>query len=99
MAGVANLRNILAEKMQSCYGTAINPQTDITIAAGATQAIFTAITAFVRPGDEVILIEPAYDSYRPSVEVNGGIPVIYEMEAPSYQINWEKLCRDYPIFI
>lgn len=91
MAGVQPLREVLADKMLRFYGTSVNPKSEITITAGATQAIFTAITAFVRAGDEVILIEPAYDSYRPSVEVNGGIPVIYEMEAPSYLIDWKKL--------
>lgn len=91
MTGVQKLREILAVKMQGFYGTPINPKSDITITAGATQAIFTAITAFVRTGDEVILLEPAYDSYRPSVEVNGGVPIIYEMEAPQYKVDWEKL--------
>lgn len=91
MIGVQKLREVLVDKMRSFYGNPTDPQSEITITAGATQAIFTAITAFVRTGDEVILLEPAYDSYRPSVEVNGGIPVIYELEAPTYQVDWEKL--------
>lgn len=91
MAGVKKLRDILVTKMQSFYPTVVSPDTEITITAGATQALFTAITAFIRPGDEVILIEPAFDSYRPAVEVNGGIPVIYEMSAPDYQVDWQKL--------
>ena len=80
-----------AQRSIRLYGTGVQAETDITITAGATQALFTAITAFIRPGDEVILIEPAYDSYRPSVEVNGGIPVIYELEAPDYTIDWDKV--------
>ncbi|MCO6488962.1 MAG: methionine aminotransferase [Phaeodactylibacter sp.] len=93
MAGVPILRERLAEKVQRLYGTAINPDTEITVTAGATQAIFTAITAFVKPGDEVILIEPAYDSYGPSIEVNGGVPLTYQMSAPDYRVNWQELAR------
>ncbi|MCB9295733.1 MAG: methionine aminotransferase [Lewinellaceae bacterium] len=91
MAGVPILRERLAEKAERLYGKTINPATEITITAGATQALFTAITAFVSPGDEVILIEPAYDSYGPSIEVNGGIPVPYELHAPDYRVDWEQL--------
>lgn len=91
MPGVLALREQIALKIQSLYGTAINPNTEITITAGATQALFTAIAAFVGLGDEVILIEPAYDSYRPSIELTGGIPKTYELEAPHYQIDWQQL--------
>ena len=90
MAGVLLLREQLAQKMEHAYGTPINPDSEITITAGATQGLFTAITAFVHSGDEVILIEPAYDSYRPAIELAGGIPVIYELHGPNYQINWEQ---------
>ena len=90
MAGVPLLRERLAQKMERSYGTKINPDTDITVTAGATQALFTAITTFVHSGDEVILIEPAYDSYRPSIELVGGVPVIYELEGPDYQIDWQR---------
>lgn len=93
MPGVPLLRERLAEKMGQLYGAQINPDTEITITAGATQAIYTIIAAFVSPGDEVILIEPAYDSYRPSVEVNGGIPVTYELMAPDYRIDWEAFAE------
>ena len=88
MAGVPVLRERLAKKMENSYGQSINPDTEITITAGATQALFTAITAFVRSGEEVILIEPAYDSYRPAIELAGGIPIIYELQGPDYQIDW-----------
>ncbi len=90
MAGVPLLRKRLAQKMEKSYGSQIDPDTEITITAGATQALFTAITAFIHSGDEVILIEPAYDSYRPAIELAGGVPVIYELHGPDYQIDWER---------
>ncbi|MEZ4961043.1 MAG: methionine aminotransferase [Saprospiraceae bacterium] len=93
MPGVPALREIIAEKIQSLYGMAVDPETEITITAGATQALYCTISAFIRPDDEVILIEPAYDSYRPAVEVNGGIPVTYEMSAPGYRVDWRMLER------
>ena len=93
MPGVQKLRETLVNKMNTAYGIPLNAKTDITITAGATQALFTAITAFIRHGDEVILLEPAYDSYRPSVEVNGGIPVIYDLKAPDYSVNWDELSQ------
>ncbi len=91
MAGVLPLREALAEKMGILYSKNIDPDTEITITSGATQAIFTAISAFIGLGDEVILIEPAYDSYRPSIELCGGQPVIYELTAPDYQVDWAKM--------
>ena len=89
MAGLPALNEQLALKMERLYGANIDPASEITITAGATQALFTAITAFVYPGDEVITIEPAYDSYKPSVEVCGGSVVPYRMTAPDYKINWD----------
>ncbi len=88
MAGLPILRGRLADKIEKMYGTQIDPTTEITITAGGTQALFTAITTFVRKGDEVILIEPAYDSYAPSVELCGGIPKPYRLSPPQYNINW-----------
>ncbi len=93
MAGISDLRKVLAEKIETLYGLSVDPETEITITAGATQGIYSAISAFVRPEDEVILIEPAYDCYRPAVEVNGGIAVTYEMEAPKYTVDWRLLER------
>ncbi len=90
MAGVVKLREQIALKIENLYGASINPDTEVTVVAGGTQGLFTAMAAFIRPGDEVILIEPAYDSYRPSIEVCGGIPVIYELEAPAYEVDWEE---------
>jgi methionine aminotransferase len=88
MPGLPLLRERIAEKIQLVYGAVVNPETEITVTAGGTQAIFCTIAAFVRPGDEVILMEPCYDSYRPSVEVVGGIPVIYPLAAPDFRIDW-----------
>lgn len=93
MPGVPALRKRIAEKIESLYGMRVDPDTEITITAGATQALYCAISAFIRPDDEVILIEPAYDCYRPAVEVNGGIPVTYEMHPPEYKIDWRMLER------
>ena len=91
MAGVPLLRQRLASKAEALYGLAVDPDTEVAITAGATQAIFTAISAFVRPGDEVILLEPAYDSYRPSVEVNGGIAIAHDLKAPDYRPDWAAI--------
>ena len=91
MAGIMGLREALAEKMQSLYGAIYDPEYEITVTPGATYAIFTAVTAFVGPGDEVILFEPAYDSYGPAVEVNGGKPVYVQMRYPDYSIDWEAV--------
>jgi methionine transaminase len=93
MAGVMALREELARKIEKLYGCPVNPQTDITITAGGAQGLFTAISAFIKQGDEVILIEPAYDSYAPSVEVCGGVVVPYRLvaptkETPQYSIDW-----------
>jgi methionine transaminase len=89
MPGLLLLREVLAEKIHLLYGAKVNPTTEITITAGGTQAIFTAIAAFVRSNDEVIIFEPGYDSYAPSVQVAGGKVVPYRLVAPNYTIDWE----------
>lgn len=91
MAGVAVLRQQLAAKMERTFGVDVDPETEITITAGATQALFTAILTLVGKGDEVILIEPAYDSYLPSVQVAGATPVPFELSPPDYRIDWDAL--------
>mgnify|MGYP003343407919 FL=1 len=90
-AGIIGLREAIAEKMQSLYGAMYNPEHEVTVTPGATYAIFTAVSAFVRPGDEVILFEPAYDSYGPAVEVNGGKPVYVRLQYPDYSIDWNAV--------
>lgn len=91
MAGIIGLREAVAEKMQSLYGAVYDPETEVTVTPGATYAIFTAVSAFVNPGDEVILFEPAYDSYSPAVEVNGGKPVYVQLKYPDYSIDWDAV--------
>ncbi len=91
MAGIIGLREAIAEKIQFLYGAAYDPEHEVTVTPGATYGIFTAVTAFVSPGDEVILFEPAYDSYGPAVEVNGGVPVYVQMRYPDYSIDWEAV--------
>ncbi len=93
MPGLPKLRERIAEKMERLYGRSLNPETEITVTAGGTQAIFCAIAAFVHPGDEVVLIEPCYDSYRPSVETVGGIAVPCALSAPDYRIDWMAVGR------
>tara|TARA_R110002167_G_scaffold206691_3_gene410730 strand:+ start:2526 stop:3686 length:1161 start_codon:yes stop_codon:yes gene_type:complete len=89
MQGVYGLREIIAEKIQKLHGTNYDPEHEVTVTVGATQAIFTAITAFVHPGDEVIVFKPAYDCYEPAIEVNGGVPVFLELMGKEYRVDWE----------
>lgn len=91
MPGIYSLREAIAEKIERLYGSLYHPEEEITVTAGATQAIFTAITATVRNGDEVIIMAPAYDSYAPSIKANGGIPVEIELDPPAYKVDWNKV--------
>lgn len=91
--GLFELREQIALRNQELYQANYNPETEITITNGATDALFTSITALVREGDEVIIIEPAYDSYAPAVRLSGGIPVFVEMNMPGYSLNWENVQR------
>jgi len=91
MAGVAALREAVAEKAQALYGCQYDAEHEVTIVPGATYGIFTAIATLIRPGDEVILFEPAYDSYAPSVEVAGGRPVYVQLRFPDYSIDWQEV--------
>lgn len=93
MAGVVSLREAIARKVQDLYGASYHPEDEITVTAGATQAIFTAVAAMVRPGDEVIVFEPVYDSYVPSIELNGGRAVYVRQHFPDYRIDWEEVKR------
>lgn len=91
MCGLPSLRERLAAKLMDAYSTTVNPDTEITITPGGTYAIYTAFTTILQPGDEVILFEPAYDSYIPNIEINGAIAVPVQLEYPDYSINWEKV--------
>ncbi|WP_235938172.1 methionine aminotransferase [Chitinophaga solisilvae] len=91
MPGLLPLREAIAGKIKDLYQQHINPDTEITITPGGTYAIFTAIAAFIHPGDEVIIFEPAYDSYIPNVLVNGGKPVLIPLSFPDYHISWDEV--------
>lgn len=91
MTGVPALREALAQKTFEQYNVAYDPDTEITVTSGATEAIFAAIASVVRPGDEVMVLEPAYDSYVPAIELNGGIPVYVTLTPPQYAIDWEAV--------
>lgn len=91
MPGVPALREAIAEKAFDTFGITYNPATEINITAGATEAIFCVITAMVHPGDEVIIIEPAYDSYAPAVELCGGMVRYTSLQFPDYTINWPEV--------
>lgn len=88
MQGYMPLRESLAEKVEFLYNTKINPDTQITITPGGTYAIYTAVTAVLQPGDEVITFQPGYDSYIPNIEINGAVPVLIDLKFPEYKIDW-----------
>ncbi|MCF8423947.1 MAG: aminotransferase class I/II-fold pyridoxal phosphate-dependent enzyme [Bacteroidia bacterium] len=89
MTGAQPLREVISELLHNCYGAIYHPETEITITAGATQAIYTSIAAFINKGDEVIVFEPAYDCYIPAIEVHGGVVKPIALEYPNFTINWE----------
>jgi methionine transaminase len=89
MAGLPALREQLAEKIAQLYGTAVTADTDITITPGGTYAIYTALTTVLHPGDEVIVFEPAYDSYIQNILINGAVPVLVPLTYPNYTIDWQ----------
>lgn len=91
MPGLLPLRQTLAKKMEHSYGNPIDAHSEICVTAGATQAIFTAIQAFVHKGDEVIILEPAYDCYKPAVLLVGGVPRAYQMTYPHYAVDWNEI--------
>ena len=91
MNGYLPLREVLAEKAGDLYGAAINPDTEITVTPGGTYAIYTALTSVLRPGDEVIIFQPGYDSYIPNVVINGATPVLIPLCYPDYSIDWEAV--------
>jgi len=96
MSGVPALRQQIAAKIHTLYGRKYDPDTEITVTSGATQALMASILALVKPGDEVIVIEPFYDLYLPAIQLAGGIPIIVPMlapskEHPSYRVDWQRL--------
>lgn len=91
MNGYPLLREKLAAKVQTLYNTSIHPESDITVTPGGTYAIYTALTTVLRPGDEVIVFEPAYDSYIPNIEINGAVAVRIPLTYPTYAIPWDEV--------
>jgi methionine aminotransferase len=91
MQGVPALRQAIAAKFRHFYGATYDPETEITITSGGTEALFNAITAVVRAGDEVVVIEPCYDSYVPAIQLNGGVPVIARMGLSDFCIDWDDV--------
>src|SRR5216110_2095614 len=93
MPGVMKLREAIAVKVFRLYGQAYDPEHEITVTTGATQAIYTAIQALAHAGDEVIVFEPAYDSYIPSVRLAGATPIPIALSVPDYRIDWTAVER------
>ena len=91
MQGVPVLREKIAAKVREFYMAAYNPESEITVTGGATEGLFAAISAFINPGDEVIIFEPAYDAYMPVIRLNGGIPVFLQLKFPDYHIDWDEV--------
>ena len=91
MPGVPGLRKVIAEVVEKTYNRITNPETEITITAGGTEALFSTIAALVATKDEVILFDPSYDSYAPAIRLNGGIPVQINLNPPDFSIDWDQV--------
>jgi methionine transaminase len=93
MPGVPVLREAVSAKIERIYGRRYDPGTEIVVTSGATEGLFSALTALVHAGDEVILFQPAYDSYLPAVQLSGGVPRFVTLRPPSYRIDWDEVRR------
>jgi methionine transaminase len=91
MPGIMSLREKISQKTKELYGAYFDPATEITVTCGATEACYAAITALIRPGDEVIIFEPAFDCYIPIIELSGGKPVFVQLHYPDYKISWKEV--------
>ncbi len=89
MPGVAVLRQAIAKAIEKSYGREVSWETDVTVTSGATEAIYACISAFISPGDEVIVFDPAYDSYDPAIRLNGGVPVQINLTYPGFSVDWD----------
>lgn len=89
--GIPELREQIVNKIEKLYGHRYNMDTEITVTSGATQALYSAITAFINPGDEVIVLKPAYDSYEPTIKINGGKPVQIQLKGENYKVDWNEV--------
>ena len=88
MSGVSELKQALATKTQVTQGYYPDPESEVTVVSGATEALFAAFTAIIHPSDEVIVLEPAYDSYVPAITLNGGVPVFVPLQSPDFSVDW-----------
>lgn len=91
MIGIPELRNVLTRKLKTLYGCELDAETEITITPGGTYGIYTALTAILQPGDEVIVLEPAYDSYVPNILTNGAVPICVPLKYPDYSVDWDAV--------
>ncbi len=91
MTGVPRLREEIARKVEALYGRRTDPDTEVTVTSGATEALFCAIAATVRPGDEVIVLDPCYDSYEPAIELQGARAVHVPLTLPDFAVDWQRL--------
>ncbi|WP_018476654.1 pyridoxal phosphate-dependent aminotransferase [Pontibacter roseus] len=94
MPGMAALRHKISEKTQKVYGYRPDADQEVTVTSGATEALFAAITAVVKPGDEVVVLEPCYDSYAPAIRLAGGVPVYVPLALPNFSIDWDLLRKN-----
>lgn len=91
MPGTPALRKSIADVVQKTYQREVDPETEVTVTAGGTEALFAAVAAFVNQGDEVVIFDPAYDSYAPAVRLNGGVPVHVNLVPPDFAVDWKKV--------
>jgi methionine transaminase len=89
MQGIPAFRNVIAKVIHESFNNPINPETEVTITSGATEGIYAVISAFITPGDEVIVFDPSYDSYNPVIRLNGGIPVHINLRYPDFSVDWD----------
>jgi len=93
MPGVLALREGISAKVAACYGAQYDPATEVQVTSGATAALYATLTAFIQPGDEVVLFEPCYDSYVPVVQLSGGVPRFVSLRYPDYAVDWDEVAR------
>lgn len=93
MPGIQPLRELISAKVASMYGRQVCPNTEVTVTSGATQAIYAAITAVVSAGDEVIILDPAFDCYDPAIILNGGKAVHVQLQAPEFKLDWSAIAN------
>ena len=89
MAGIYSFREAICQKIETLYGAKYHPESEVTVTSGATEAIYSSISAFVSAGEEVIVIKPAYDCYEPAILANGGIPVLVQLNNKDFKMDWE----------